>query len=44
MGLRNPFRFDVNPKTGDVYVADYSPDANQAESRRAARPATDAGC
>ncbi|MDA0142322.1 PQQ-dependent sugar dehydrogenase [Solirubrobacter sp. CPCC 204708] len=28
MGMRNPFRFAVNRKTGDVYVGDYSPDAN----------------
>ena len=28
MGLRNPFRFDVDRTTGEVYVADYSPDAN----------------
>jgi cytochrome c len=34
MGLRNPFRFDVNPKTGDVYVADYSPDAREADPAR----------
>jgi cytochrome c len=27
MGLRNPFRFSVNRQTGDVYLADYSPDA-----------------
>ena len=34
MGLRNPFRFDVNPKNGDVYMADYSPDANAAIAAR----------
>jgi glucose/arabinose dehydrogenase len=34
MGLRNPFRFDVNSKTGDVYMADYSPDANEADPER----------
>lgn len=34
MGLRNPFRFDVNPKTGDVYMADYSPDAGTANPAR----------
>jgi len=28
MGLRNPFRFDVDELTGVVYLADYSPDAN----------------
>ena len=27
MGLRNPFRFAVDRCTGDVYVGDYSPDA-----------------
>jgi cytochrome c len=34
MGLRNPFRFDINPKTGDVYMADYSPDAHEADPAR----------
>jgi cytochrome c len=34
MGLRNPFRFDVNPKTDQVYLADYSPDAEQADPDR----------
>jgi cytochrome c len=34
MGLRNAFRFDVNPKNGDVYVADYSPDSNEADPGR----------
>ncbi len=29
MGLRNPFRFSVNRRNGDVYVGDYSPDANR---------------
>ena len=28
MGLRNPFRIEVDPKTDAVYVGDYSPDAN----------------
>src|ERR1700754_3930672 len=27
MGFRNPYRFAVNRKNGDVYVGDYSPDA-----------------
>jgi cytochrome c len=27
MGLRNPFRFAVNRRNGDVYLGDYSPDA-----------------
>jgi cytochrome c len=34
MGLRNPFRFDVNPQTDDVYMADYSPDAEAANPDR----------
>ena len=31
MGLRNPFRFAVNRVNGDVYMADYSPDAPDGE-------------
>ena len=27
MGLRNPFRFSVDRRSGNVYLADYSPDA-----------------
>ncbi|WP_173163426.1 PQQ-dependent sugar dehydrogenase [Phytohabitans suffuscus] len=34
MGLRNPFRFDVDPKTDRVYMADYSPDAGAADPGR----------
>ena len=34
MGLRNPFRFAVNRKNGDVYVGDYSPDAGAANPLR----------
>ena len=34
MGFRNPFRFAVNRRTGDVYVGDYSPDANMADPAR----------
>ncbi|MEU6355288.1 PQQ-dependent sugar dehydrogenase [Streptomyces sp. NPDC047072] len=34
MGLRNPFRFGVDDKTGEVYVGDYSPDANSANPNR----------
>jgi PKD repeat protein len=34
MGLRNPFRFDVDERTGVVYLADYSPDAQQANPQR----------
>ena len=36
MGLRNPFRIEFNQRTGELYVADYSPDADDAEP--AARP------
>ena len=31
MGFRNPFRFAVNRRNGDVYVGDYSPDAQAAD-------------
>jgi cytochrome c len=34
MGLRNPFRFDVDATNGKVYMADYSPDANAADPDR----------
>ncbi|MBW6438804.1 PQQ-dependent sugar dehydrogenase [Actinoplanes hulinensis] len=34
MGLRNPFRFDVDERTGVVYMADYSPDARNADPAR----------
>ncbi len=34
MGLRNPFRFSVDKRTGAVYVADYSPDAPVADPLR----------
>ena len=34
MGLRNPFRFTVDPVTDAVYLADYSPDAGQANPAR----------
>jgi cytochrome c len=34
MGLRNPFRFSVNQTNGDVYVGDYSPDAQEADPER----------
>ena len=34
MGLRNPFRFAVNRKNGDLYVGDYSPDADAANPLR----------
>ena len=28
MGLRNPFRIEFNRETQELYIADYSPDAN----------------
>ncbi len=34
MGLRNPFRFGVNRDNGDIYVGDYSPDADRADPTR----------
>ena len=34
MGLRNPFRFAVNRNNGDIYVGDYSPDADAANPLR----------
>jgi cytochrome c len=34
MGLRNPFRYMVNPDTGDLYIGDYSPDADEADPLR----------
>jgi cytochrome c len=34
MGLRNPFRFSVNRETGEIYLADYSPDAQQPNPLR----------
>ncbi|MFI7540796.1 PQQ-dependent sugar dehydrogenase [Actinoplanes sp. NPDC049599] len=34
MGLRNPFRFAVDKKTGTAYVADYSPDARNPNPGR----------
>jgi cytochrome c len=34
MGFRNPFRFAVNRTNGDVYVGDYSPDAQVADPAR----------
>ncbi|GAA1617807.1 PQQ-dependent sugar dehydrogenase [Actinoplanes couchii] len=34
MGLRNPFRFDVDDRTGVVYLADYSPDAKTPNPER----------
>ncbi|MFC7220173.1 PQQ-dependent sugar dehydrogenase [Streptomyces polyrhachis] len=34
MGLRNPFRMEINRETDEVYVADYSPDAGSANPLR----------
>ncbi|OLF06103.1 hypothetical protein BLA60_32690 [Actinophytocola xinjiangensis] len=34
MGLRNPFRIGVDPGTDTLYVADYGPDAGQANPDR----------
>ncbi|KUL42182.1 PQQ-dependent sugar dehydrogenase [Streptomyces regalis] len=34
MGLRNPFRFSVDKKTGILYVGDYGPDAGAADPAR----------
>ncbi|MEW2385657.1 PQQ-dependent sugar dehydrogenase [Micromonospora sp. NPDC047707] len=34
MGLRNPFRIELNRETGDLYVADYSPDAGEPDPSR----------
>ena len=34
MGLRNPFRFAINRKNDDVYLGDYSPDAQTANPDR----------
>ncbi|MEV4565402.1 PQQ-dependent sugar dehydrogenase [Nonomuraea sp. NPDC049419] len=34
MGLRNPFRIELNRRTGELYVGDYSPDQQQANPSR----------
>jgi cytochrome c len=34
MGLRNPFRIEIDPDTDALYVADYSPDAGEADPAR----------
>jgi glucose/arabinose dehydrogenase/PKD repeat protein len=34
MGLRNPFRIEIDPDTDALYVADYSPDAGNADPAR----------
>ncbi|MCY1138403.1 PQQ-dependent sugar dehydrogenase [Actinoplanes sp. Pm04-4] len=34
MGLRNPFRFTIDPETDVIYLGDYSPDAQQPNPAR----------
>ena len=34
MGLRNPFRIEFNKASGELYVADYSPDADEPNPLR----------
>ncbi len=34
MGLRNPFRIEIHPRTDALYVADYSPDARTPDPER----------
>jgi cytochrome c len=34
MGLRNPYRFGIDPESGDLYVGDYSPDADKPDPDR----------
>src|SRR5680860_245138 len=34
MGLRNPFRIELNRETGALYVGDYSPDAGEPDPER----------
>lgn len=34
MGLRNPFRFNVDKATGTIYLGDYGPDAGSTTSSR----------
>ncbi|MFX4291247.1 PQQ-dependent sugar dehydrogenase [Streptomyces bohaiensis] len=34
MGLRNPFRIELNQRTNELYVADYSPDAKDSDPAR----------
>ena len=34
MGLRNPFRFNVDKPTGAIYLGEYGPDAGSASSTR----------
>ncbi len=37
MGFRNPFRIGLDPKTGNVMVADYGPDSGSANATRGPR-------
>jgi cytochrome c len=34
MGLRNPFRIEINHETDEIYVGDYSPDSEVADPAR----------
>ncbi|MEV0157405.1 PQQ-dependent sugar dehydrogenase [Micromonospora sp. NPDC050686] len=34
MGLRNPFRIELNRTNGELYIGDYSPDANRPNPQR----------
>ncbi|WBQ08108.1 ThuA domain-containing protein [Kribbella sp. CA-293567] len=34
MGFRNPFRIGIDPSTGNLFVADYGPDAGQVSPTR----------
>ena len=34
MGFRNPFRIEINPENDELYVGDYSPDAQAADPER----------
>ena len=34
MGFRNPFRAEIDPRSGDLYVGDYSPDAQNPNPER----------
>ncbi|MCF2437384.1 PQQ-dependent sugar dehydrogenase [Streptomyces thinghirensis] len=34
MGFRNPFRMNIDKKTGTIYVGDYGPDAGAADPNR----------
>lgn len=34
MGMRNPFRIEIHPRTDELWVADYSPDARTPDPER----------